>query len=174
MQFTSGDDQKTQFGFKELSSRTGVKPYVLRFWESEFSQITPAVDSAGNKIYSVQDKTAIEKIKHLLFEKKLSIQEAKGELALVNDSLASSASELESQLVAQKENTLSEGRRIFSHQSSLQLMQQSLASDLQQREVSRNTLAIDFSQKDLLSILQAKKKLKSVLTRIEALTSRWS
>ena len=69
--------QKSSFKFQELTPITGVKPYVIRFWETEFQEISPIESDSGQKIYSRQDVEYILKIKELLFEKKLSIPEAK-------------------------------------------------------------------------------------------------
>lgn len=71
---------KSTFKFNEVTSMTGVKPYVLRFWESEFDQINPRVNEIGQKIYAPMDIEAVERVKKLLFEDKLSIPQAKGYL----------------------------------------------------------------------------------------------
>lgn len=68
---------KSSFNFKELISLTGVKSYVLRFWETEFNQISPQDSDSGQKVYSREDVEVILKIKSLLFDKKLNINEAK-------------------------------------------------------------------------------------------------
>ncbi len=68
---------KSSFKFQELTPITGVKPYVIRFWETEFPEIEPISSEGGQKIYSRSDVENILKIKKLLFEDKLSIQEAK-------------------------------------------------------------------------------------------------
>lgn len=68
---------KSSFKFQELTPITGVKPYVIRFWETEFPEIEPVSSEGGQKIYSRSDVENILKIKKLLFEDKLSIQEAK-------------------------------------------------------------------------------------------------
>lgn len=68
---------KSNFKFQELTPITGVKPYVIRFWETEFTEISPITSDSGQKIYSRKDVEAILKIKKLLFESKLSIPEAK-------------------------------------------------------------------------------------------------
>ncbi len=73
---------KSSFKINEVCALTGVKSYVLRFWESEFSQISPLVSSAGLKLYEHKDIEAILLIKKLLFEDKLSIEKAKMELFL--------------------------------------------------------------------------------------------
>jgi DNA-binding transcriptional MerR regulator len=69
--------QKSSFTFSEVSSISEVKPYVLRFWESEFNQIDPVMSDAGSKIYDLKDLYAVLKIKDLLFNQKLSIPKAK-------------------------------------------------------------------------------------------------
>lgn len=68
---------KSNFKFQELTPITGVKPYVIRFWETEFPDISPITSDSGQKLYSRKDVDAILKIKELLFEQKLSIPEAK-------------------------------------------------------------------------------------------------
>jgi DNA-binding transcriptional MerR regulator len=74
--------QNQSFRFQELSELTGVKPYILRFWETEFPEISPQVESDGQKLYSSKDFEIVLKIKKLLYDKKMSIQEAKGSLHL--------------------------------------------------------------------------------------------
>lgn len=69
--------QKSQFRFSELSHITGIKPYVLRYWETEFEEISPLVAEDGQKLYSRQDVELILRIKALLFDNKLSLLEAK-------------------------------------------------------------------------------------------------
>jgi DNA-binding transcriptional MerR regulator len=68
---------KSTFTFNEVCSLTSVKPYVLRFWESEFSQIDPVNSDGGNKLYDLTDLMAVFKVKKLLFDEKLSIPKAK-------------------------------------------------------------------------------------------------
>jgi DNA-binding transcriptional MerR regulator len=71
---------KSSFKFQELPGITGVKPYVIRFWETEFEEISPVDSDSGQKIYSRKDVEVILKIKKLLFEDKLSVREAKARL----------------------------------------------------------------------------------------------
>ena len=68
------------YNIDEVINRTGIRPYVLRFWELEFDCIQPVTDVQGNKIYSDDDIDAILKIKKLLFEDKLNIERAKREI----------------------------------------------------------------------------------------------
>jgi DNA-binding transcriptional MerR regulator len=73
---------KSNFKFQELTPITGVKPYVIRFWETEFDDISPVTSDSGQKLYARKDVEAIFKIKKLLFDEKMSIPEAK--LAIKN------------------------------------------------------------------------------------------
>lgn len=79
---------KSQFKFQELTPITGVKPYVIRFWETEFSEISPITSDSGQKIYARKDVEAILKVKKLLFEDKLSIPEAKAKMQSTEVSLS--------------------------------------------------------------------------------------
>ena len=65
------------FYFQELSELTGIKPYVIRFWETEFTEINPTILSTGEKVYSPGDVEILLKIKKFLFEDKLTIHQAK-------------------------------------------------------------------------------------------------
>lgn len=82
---------KSVFKFQELTPITGVKPYVIRFWETEFENITPVTSDVGERLYARKDVELILKIKKLLFDDKLSIQEAK--LALKNAETVSTVAE---------------------------------------------------------------------------------
>jgi DNA-binding transcriptional MerR regulator len=68
---------KSNFKFQELTPITGVKPYVIRFWETEFEDISPVTSDSGQRLYARKDVEAIFKIKKLLFDEKMTIQEAK-------------------------------------------------------------------------------------------------
>lgn len=76
---------KSNFKFQELTPITGVKPYVLRFWETEFSEINPIISDSGQKLYAKRDIETIFRIKKLLFEDKKSIAEARALLTHSDD-----------------------------------------------------------------------------------------
>jgi DNA-binding transcriptional MerR regulator len=71
---------KSSFKINEVCALTGVKSYVLRFWESEFTEIAPMSSSSGQKLYEHRDIEAILLIKKLLFEDKMTIERAKAEM----------------------------------------------------------------------------------------------
>ncbi len=71
---------KSSFKLNEVCALTGVKSYVLRFWESEFSEVSPLTSSSGHKLYEHRDIEAILLIKKLLFDDKMTIEKAKAEM----------------------------------------------------------------------------------------------
>ena len=68
---------KLYFRIGEVSSLTGLEAYVLRFWETEFKGISPKRTESGQRLYRKEDVELIFQIKHLLHEKKFTIQGAK-------------------------------------------------------------------------------------------------
>jgi len=74
---------KSSFKINEVCALTGVKSYVLRFWESEFTEIAPLMSSSGQKLYEHRDIEAILLIKKLLFEDKLNIERARAEMKIL-------------------------------------------------------------------------------------------
>ena len=71
---------KLYFRIGEVSAITGLAGYVLRFWESEFNSIRPARSESGQRLYRKKDINEILKIKHLLYDRKFTIQGAKNHL----------------------------------------------------------------------------------------------
>ena len=67
---------KLYYSIKEVSELTTLKPYVLRYWESEFPSIKPSKNKAGNRTYKENDINIILQIKGLLYNKKFTIKGA--------------------------------------------------------------------------------------------------
>ena len=64
----------------EVSRITGLEPYVLRYWETEFPRIKPAKSNAGQRLYQKKDLDAILLIKQLLYTEGYTIAGAKKRL----------------------------------------------------------------------------------------------
>lgn len=73
-------DDKRYFRIGEVSRIIGVEPYVLRYWESEFSQIRPTRADSNQRTYRKKDLEVIFEIKKLLYDEKLTIEGAKQKL----------------------------------------------------------------------------------------------
>lgn len=65
--------QKLYYSISEVSKITSLKPYVLRYWETEFEDLKPSKNRAGNRIYRLSDINLIFLIKKLLYEEKYTI-----------------------------------------------------------------------------------------------------
>ncbi|NLD98410.1 MAG: MerR family transcriptional regulator [Fibrobacter sp.] len=74
---------KTYYSISEVCQLTALEPHVLRYWESEFSQLRPKKNRAGNRAYREKDIELISYIKHLLYEEKFTIPGAKKKLSEV-------------------------------------------------------------------------------------------
>lgn len=71
---------KLYFKIGEVADLLGVEPYVLRYWESEFSQLTPKKSGTGHRLYRRKDVELLLRIKHLLYEKRFTIEGARQSL----------------------------------------------------------------------------------------------
>ncbi|MGB5893316.1 MAG: MerR family transcriptional regulator [Ignavibacteriaceae bacterium] len=69
--------KKLYYSISEVSKITDIEQYVLRYWETEFEQLKPQKNRAGNRIYTNKDIQLIMYIKELLREKKYTIEGAK-------------------------------------------------------------------------------------------------
>jgi len=65
----------------EVAKLLGVKPHVLRYWESEFPSLKPRKNPSGQRIYAKADIEAIVEIKNLLYNQRYTISGAKKMLA---------------------------------------------------------------------------------------------
>lgn len=71
---------KSYFRISEVSKILGVKPYVIRFWESEFKTVRPIRTKADQRLYRKQDVQELLNIKNLLYEELFTIKGAKKQL----------------------------------------------------------------------------------------------
>ena len=76
------DIKKLYYSIGEVCKLTGLKSYVLRYWETEFRELKPPKNRAGNRTYRKKDIDTINKIKELLYDKKFTIEGARNQLAI--------------------------------------------------------------------------------------------
>ena len=85
---------KRSYRTNEVCQLTDTQPYVLRFWESEFPQLSPQ-RRGGQAVYTSQDVDVVMRIKRLLYDEEYTIEGARKrleqELAGDIDALASSS-----------------------------------------------------------------------------------
>ena len=68
---------KLYFRIGEVAKLAGIKPYVLRFWESEFAGLGPRKSGSGHRLYRRKDVELVLEIKRLLYEKRFTIEGAR-------------------------------------------------------------------------------------------------
>jgi DNA-binding transcriptional MerR regulator len=73
-------DGKRYYRIGEVARITGVKPYVLRYWESEFRWMAPAKSRSLQRLYRKRDIEIIQLIKRLLYEERFTIAGARRKL----------------------------------------------------------------------------------------------
>lgn len=71
---------KLYFRISEVSKLTGLEPYVLRYWESEFKLIKPSRTKSRHRLYKRKDLDIVLEIKRLLYEEQYTIAGAKKRL----------------------------------------------------------------------------------------------
>lgn len=72
--------KKLYYSISEVAEIVDLKQYVLRYWESEFEELKPIKNRAGNRVYTQEDIDKILYIKELLYDNKFTIEGAKQKL----------------------------------------------------------------------------------------------
>jgi DNA-binding transcriptional MerR regulator len=71
---------KAYFKIGEVARLLGVKPYVLRYWETEFPRLRPQKGKTGQRTYTRADVALLVEIRHLLYERRFTIAGARKRL----------------------------------------------------------------------------------------------
>jgi DNA-binding transcriptional MerR regulator len=77
---STGAGEKRYYRIGEVSRLTGVKPYVLRYWESEFRFMAPQKSRSKQRLYRRRDIEVIQLVKKLLYEQRFTIAGARKKL----------------------------------------------------------------------------------------------
>jgi DNA-binding transcriptional MerR regulator len=68
---------KLYFRIGEVARLAGIKPYVLRFWETEFTSLKPKPSGSGQRLYRRKDVEHVLEIKRLLYQERFTIEGAR-------------------------------------------------------------------------------------------------
>ena len=68
---------KLYFRIGDVARLAGIKPYVLRFWETEFPGLGPKKSGTGHRLYRRKDVEMVLEIKRLLYEQRFTIEGAR-------------------------------------------------------------------------------------------------
>ena len=74
---TGVDSEKIYYRIGEVAELTGIKPYVLRYWESEFRWMAPQKSRSKQRLYRKKDIEMVLLIKKLLYEERYTIAGAR-------------------------------------------------------------------------------------------------
>jgi DNA-binding transcriptional MerR regulator len=68
---------RTFFRIGDVADILAVKPYVLRFWETEFPMVAPKKSQSGHRVYQKSEVETLALIQKLLYEERFSIEGAR-------------------------------------------------------------------------------------------------
>jgi DNA-binding transcriptional MerR regulator len=71
---------KEYYSIGEVCELVGLKPHVLRYWESQFPALNPSKNRSGNRVFLRREIKLITLVKHLLYEEKYTIEGARQKL----------------------------------------------------------------------------------------------
>lgn len=72
--------RKAYYSIGDVCELTGLKPHVLRYWETQFEPLRPTKNRAGNRVFKPADIELVLLIKHLLYDQKYTINGARRHL----------------------------------------------------------------------------------------------
>src|SRR5260221_11992821 len=65
---------KLYFRIGEVARLAGIKPYVLRFWETDFPSLSPRKSGTGHRLYRRKEVELVLEFKLLLYEKRFTVE----------------------------------------------------------------------------------------------------
>jgi DNA-binding transcriptional MerR regulator len=71
---------KEYYSIGEVCELTGLKPHVLRYWETQFPALKPSKNRAGNRVYRRKEIKLVHLLRHLLYTEKYTIDGARHKL----------------------------------------------------------------------------------------------
>ena len=75
----------------QVEEITGVKQHVLRYWEEVIPSFAPKKDFGGRRLYSQKDMETVLRLKHLIYQKKFTIEGARDQIISECDAFEKSA-----------------------------------------------------------------------------------
>lgn len=72
--------RKEYYAISEVCDLVGLKPHVLRYWESQFPALSPSKNRSGNRVYQRKEIRLILLVKQLLYDEKYTVEGARAKL----------------------------------------------------------------------------------------------
>jgi DNA-binding transcriptional MerR regulator len=73
--------RRTFYSIGEVCSMVGVKPHVLRYWETQFEELSPSKNRSGNRVYQSEEIELIALIHQLVHEERYTVEGARMRIA---------------------------------------------------------------------------------------------
>ena len=89
------EGERLYYSISEVCQMTGLKPHVLRYWETAFPMLKPGKNQAGNRIYRPRDVELIKLIKKLLYDERFTVDGARQKLDDMKNGISQMELELE-------------------------------------------------------------------------------
>ena len=89
----------------QVEEITGVKQHVLRYWEEVIPGFAPKKDFGGRRLYSQKDMETVLRMKHLIYQKKFTIEGARDQIISESEAFEKSADLLGELRAARRELT---------------------------------------------------------------------
>lgn len=80
------NSEKLYYSISEVCSMTGLKPHVLRYWETAFPMLSPTKNQSGNRVYKPEEIKLIKLISRLLYEERYTIDGARQKIEEMSNS----------------------------------------------------------------------------------------
>ena len=71
---------KEYYSISEVCDIVGLRPHVLRYWETQFPVLNPSKNRSGNRVYQRKEIKLILYVKQLLYDEKYTVEGAKQKL----------------------------------------------------------------------------------------------
>ena len=136
---------KRYFTIGEVSELCGVKPYVLRYWEQEFTQLKPMKRRGNRRYYQHHEVLLIRRIRELLYEQGFTISGARNRLTESTNSRAAATSVSDERAAEIERAEIEDGVESASNVLDARL-------ELPMPEVSTHALSMPQMRQELLSI----------------------
>ena len=135
---------KRYFTIGEVSELCGVKPYVLRYWEQEFTQLKPMKRRGNRRYYQHHEVLLIRRIRELLYEQGFTISGARNRLT--------DAAQLRVHALATSESSKFEVADDANDPLGDELVAEVESPELPKPDVTTHTLSMPQMRQELLSI----------------------
>ena len=78
--------KKAYYSIGDVCDLVGLKPHVLRYWETQFDILQPTKNRAGNRVFRPKDVELVLLVKNLLYDRKYTIEGARQKLQEMRES----------------------------------------------------------------------------------------